>query len=517
MRTLFQHLVLLVLLGGTGSVAAQGAADMRVEVLLSDTQPFVQQTVILTVRVYHSLEVRKIEVDPVSPKGFTLGKLDDVPPVTRMIGHRQMITDFYYALMPLAAGTLRIPALKVRAEADNISMNANQDSIAAPQSISATSEPVIFEVRTVSAGSETLPLLYAHEIMVQTDSRQHVQVGQPIRLTIIQNAMGADGERLPAAATLIKNTDDFRIYPGQSRTTSRLGRNGKMMMHGQRIETVTLVPLRVGSLKVPPLRISWWSINRNSQAESEWPGMQIRVPPAPGTSNSASNAGPPTQDELSPRMLSLLPGILLAFIAGWWLRGRCTRQANGDPTPVLRLGRLAGRTRNWLVSGWHDRMIARAIEKTGQQREPKARVLSRINQFRTVRASTAQLAAHLPKPRLLWLKTGRLKKRIEAAHDERELRHYLQGYASEVLGIPAQSTFTELGKAMENAYSRCDVTRIRQLLSELGDSLYSGGKATLEIKAWKLAFIDELEHLGRHNSSREKDADHTGLPVLNPG
>jgi hypothetical protein len=516
MRALFQRLVLLVLLSGTGVVAAQGAADMRAEALLSDTQPFVQQSVILTVRVYHSPGVREIEVEPVSPRGFTLGKLDDAPLATRMIGHRQMVTDFYYALMPLVAGSVRIPAFMVRAEANNTSMNADQGSMAAPQSISTTSEPVIFEARSVSAGSETLPLLHAHELKVQFDSRQPVRVGQPFRLTIIQNALGADGERLPEAATLLENTDDFKIYPGQSRTTSRLGRNGKMMMQGQRIETVTLVPQRAGSLKVPPLRISWWSINRNSEAESEWPGLPIRVPPALDTVNNASTAGPPARDGLLPRVLPLLLGIVLAFTAGWWLRGRCGRQASSDPTPA-RLGRLAGRTRDWLVSLWHDRMSARAIKKADQQREPQAGLLGRINQFETVRARTAQLAAHLPKQRLLWLETGRLKKRIEAAHDERELRRYLQDYASEVLGLPAQSTFTELGRVMETAFPRFDVTRIKQLLGDLGASLYGGGKAMLEIEAWKQAFIDELERLGRRNPSREKDADHLGLPVLNPG
>ena len=516
MRTLFQRFVLLVLLSGTGVVAAQGVADMRAEALLSDTQPFVQQLVILTLRVYHSPGVRKIEVEQVSPRNFTLRKLDDAPPATRMIGHRQMVTDFYYTLMPMAAGSVRIPALKVRAEVNNTSMNANQDNIAAPESISTTSEPVIFEARSVSAGSETLPLLYAHELKVQFDSRQPVRKGQPFRLTIIQNALGADGERLSEAAALLENTDDFKIYPGQSRTTSRLGRNGKMMMQGQRIETVTLVPLRDGSLEVPPLRISWWSINRNSEAESEWPGQLIMVPPAPGTANNASTAGLQARDGLLPQVLPLLLGIVLAFTTGWWLRGRCARQASGDPTPG-RLGRQAGRTRDWLVSLWYDRMSARAIKKARQQREPQAGLLGRINQFETVRACTAQLAAHLPKPRLIWLETGRLKKHIDAAHDEHELMHYLQDYASEVLGLPSQSTFTELGRAMETAFPRVDVTHIRQLLGNLSASLYGGGKVTLEIEVWKQAFIDELERLGRRCPYREKDADHPGLPVLNPG
>jgi len=517
MRTLLQGLVLLVLLSGIGVVAAQGAADMRTEALLSDTQPFVQQTVILTVRVYHGQGVRDIEVDPVSSRGFILEKLDEAPPATRMIGNRQMVTDFYYALMPLAAGSVRIPALKVRAVANNSSMNANEGGMAAPQIISATSEPVNFEVRRVSAGSETLPVLHAHELKVHFDSRQTVRIGQPIRLTIIQNALGADGERLPEAAALLENTDDFRIYPGQSRTTSRLGRNGKMMMQGQRIETVTLIPLQAGSLKVPPLRISWWSINRNSEAESEWPGLPIRVPPAAGTANNLSTAVPPAREELSLWVLPLLLGIaVLAFTAGWWLRGRCARQAGGDPTPG-RLVRLAGNTRAWLISLWHRWMNARAIKKAGQQREPEAGPLGRFTQFETARDRTAQLAAHLPKPRLRWMETGRLKKRIEAAHDERELRHCLQEYASEVLGLPAQSTFTELGRAMETAFPRFDVTRIRQLLGDLGTSLYGSGKVTLEIEAWKQAFIYELDRLGRRKPSREKDADQPGLPELNPG
>ncbi len=107
MRTLFQRLVLLMLLTGPGVVAAQDVTAMRAEVLLSDAQPYVQQTVVLTVRVYHGQGVRKIEVDPVSPRGFILEKLDDGPPATRMIGHRQRVTDFYYVLMPLAAGSPR--------------------------------------------------------------------------------------------------------------------------------------------------------------------------------------------------------------------------------------------------------------------------------------------------------------------------------------------------------------------------------------------------------------------------
>jgi hypothetical protein len=217
----------------------------------------VQQTVILRLRVSHSTAVTGLDVEPVQARDFILEELTGPPRTTRQSGPQQMTSDFVYALTPLTSGTLDLPPLRVHVAQDGA---ATEGAQAVPQVVSPGSEPPGLEVQALPGDSDAQLPLYALEVALRFDPRQRLQVGQPFEVSIVQQAAGAAGERLSDATALLKHPD-FRIYPGQSHTSSRLVRNGQLLQ-GQRIDTLTLVPLRDGQLQLPAITLPWWDVTR---------------------------------------------------------------------------------------------------------------------------------------------------------------------------------------------------------------------------------------------------------------
>jgi hypothetical protein len=423
-----------------------------------------------------------------------------------------MTTDFVYALTPLSSGTLTVPPLRVRAVLDS---PAGNDGQTVKRGVSVGSEPVSLEVLPVSGDADAPLPLYALDVSLRVNPRQHLQVGQPFEVSIVQQAAGASGERLSDAASLLEPHPDFRIYPGQSRTSVRLSRNGQLLQ-GQRIDTLTLVPLREGQLQLPSLTLPWWDVTRGHEAQASWQGMRLQVWPEPG-SVTAQTAVTPASTGSGVALWPVIIGMVFAFAGGWWLRGRYRpREATGVAWQQSLAGMLR-RLRQQALAVWHQRPV--------RLRKRSARLLRHGERAATDRTGTlfhrpaetvGRVVSQLPKPLAPWLETARLRKHFEAATSITELRQCLLVWGGEVLGLPAHTTLVELGRTLARAYPKVDGRRISRLLAELDAALYGAARSP-NLAAWKQAFMEELGHVGMRKPFHVSPQRHHGLPVLNPG
>jgi hypothetical protein len=517
LRQVLRRLLILLLLAGPLPAFAVEAEGLQLEVQLSEPRPYVQQTVLLKLRISHSPAVTTLDVDPVNAGDFTLELLAGPPRTTRPSGPQQMTTDFVYALTPLVSGPISVPPLQVRAVEEG---GSGTDEPQAPAVIHLNSEPLGLEVQRIPDDAGARLPLYALDVTLRYDPRQRLQVGQPFEVSIVQKAVGASGERLSDAAALLAHPD-FRVYPGQSRTSSRLLRNGQLLQ-GQRTDTLMLVPLRDGQLQLPSIALPWWDASRGRADQASLPGRPVQVRPEPGSAAAAavvpqaralSAAGTVTAASL----WQVIVGLLLAFAAGWWLRGRCQRRkaASDERQPRWRdlLQRLQQRALA-IRQGWRPARERRKPEPV--EGDPKSTGKAGVALQRQAEA-VGRLAARMSRPLAPWLETARLRKELEAAADAPALRQCLLAWGSEVLGLPAQTTLMELGRTLARAYPQVAGTRINALLAELDASLY-GARLAPELTAWKKALSDELDGLGARRPFRAVAFHHHhGLPALNPG
>lgn len=515
------HSYLFLLLVWSVSVPATAGDEinpLRTETLISNSSPYINEMVILTVRVHHDNGVRKIHVEPIHSENFSLERLAEPPETTRMIGRGKIITDFIYALTPVSPGWTAIPAISVEVESAPPGRNGNQGVRTTPEILRVHTEPDHLEIRPASIdGGSWLPL-HDLRVTVQYDPRQPIRVGQPFELSIVQTALGSSGDRLPELSALLQDPD-FRIYPGQTRTSRRPGPKGQVLL-GQRIETLTLVPLRAGSLTVGPITIPWWDVGRDRPAQAEWQGLALEVGTPPGSASPASAPVQDTSTVILPVILSSLLTGMLCFSAGWWLRGQ-----QGDQDASATTG---GRYRSGLRARLH-RIRTRLFPERGTEklrriagslhhRQIRERLGKRYRKSRPlagIERWVSWLATHLPVPRMAWLETLRLNKRLQTARNAHEFERDLQTYARQLLHLPPQTTMTDLAHALEVAYPQADTARIHTLLRQLDASLY-GGDDSLEPGVWKHDFNHELRRFGYRNPPRPRKNRNPGLPALNP-
>lgn len=512
MRRLFRLLAVLFMAGSI-QVFAGETAEPQLSVQLSESRPYLQQTVILRLRVSHSPAVTELDVEPLQAGDFILEPLAGPPRTTHRSGPQQMTTDFVYALTPLSSGTLTLPPLQVRAGQDGTAGNGGQ---AVKRVVSVGSEPVSLEVLPVPGDADAPLPLYALDVSLRVNPRQRLQVGQPFEVSIVQQASGASGERLSNAVALLEPHPDFRIYPGQSRTSVRLSRNGQLLQ-GQRIDTLTLVPLRDGQLQLPSLELPWWDVTRGREAQASWQGMPLQVWPEPG-SVTAQAAVTPDNTGSAVVLWQVIIGMVLAFAGGWWLRGHYRPGETGKAGMAV-LVRWAGtlrRLQQLALAAWHQRPV-RARRRSARLRHGKRAATDRTGTLFHRQAETVgRVVSQLPKPLAPWLETARLRKHFETATSIAELRQCLLAWGSEVLGLPAHTTLMQLGRTLAMAYPKVDGMRISRLLAELDAALYGAARSP-NLAAWKQAFMEELGHVGMRKPFRVSPQRHQGLPVLNPG
>jgi len=504
----------LLMMAAIQAVAAN-PPDLRAGLQLDETRPFAQQTVMLRLRISHSPAVTELKVDPVQPTDFTLKLMASPPRTTRMSGPQQMTSDFVYALTPLSGGALRLPPMTVRARLDGATPDNAQ---ASPRELSASSEPLSLEVQALPDDARALLPLYALDVTLQYDKRQRLQVGVPVEVSIVQNAAGSAGERLSNATELLKS-GDFRVYPGKSETSNRLMRNGQLLL-GQRIDTLTLVPLHDGRLQLPAISLSWWDIGRGHTAQASWPGESLQIRPEPGAAPAPAAVAPQPDLTVTARGGMTPPwqaviGMIFAFAVGWWLRGRCLSGETAGTVKSPGGSGLLEQLRKWMLkAGRYGTAYCMAAPDRLRRGQRTASTLGRAALHRRAQA-IGRIAARLPDPWAVAHETDHLRKAVEAAPDADDLRQCLLGWGNRILGLPIHATLAELGSTLVRAYPQVDGERIYHLLAELDASLY-GGARVLALEAWKQSFRIELDRIGGRKPFHAAPVRYTGLPGLNP-
>lgn len=368
---------------------AQQTADIFIDVGFEPRSPYVQQQVVLKVKLYRAINVSSATLsEPTGGGDLIVEKLgEDRSYPANQGGKRYMVVERNYALLPQASGEVAIDPLQFEGQIAS-ARQFGFDPFGGGQRVRVQSDPVTISVRPVPPnfrGDHWLPAKNLSLTAEWSEPQPEFRVGEPVTRIIRLTAEGLAASQLPEINLTLP--DGVRSYRDQPQLQASVKGNGII---AQREEKIALIPQQPGILKLPSIEIPWWNTASDQLETATLPAVEIAVLPAL-TGTTGNNPLPLRNTPLlaTPKLAELdqgigptappalagqrwLPWVIAGvFGFGWMITAylwRRDRHSGGkgdlanqkNPLPDLRL-----------ACNSHDRQhAAKALLRWGKQRYP---------------------------------------------------------------------------------------------------------------------------------------------------
>ena len=321
------------------TAAQQAGGDIFLEASAQPLDPYVQQQVRYTVKLYFAFDLTDGNLAEPKADGLTAQRLGQDKSYVATVGTRRYhVLERHYALTPERSGAVEIPALAFRGTVLDAADPAA--FFGRGRSVSARSDAVHLEVRAKPATWTDGAWLPAASLLLKDEGEPpaEVHVGEPITRTIRLQAQGLGYEQLPELE--LAAPPGAEIYPDKADTRTR---DDGEWLYGERVRKFAFVPNRAGTITVPGLSVRWWDTVHDRAETATLPPRTITVLPAaagasagmPATAtpsaptNAAPAAAPAFDGDLHAglwKMLAMIAFVLwLATLLAWWSTRRFVR------------------------------------------------------------------------------------------------------------------------------------------------------------------------------------------------
>jgi hypothetical protein len=431
----------------------------RVETSISDSTPYEQQSLVYTLRIISSGNLKTVSPELPQVGSVVLRPLGE--PVTRngnTAGEQEMITEYRYLLMPFSSGVIQIPPARVTGT------YAASGGAEGPFFDVEARQAVMLKVRPAVESVQPWLPLYNLQIDAKIRGTDRPAAGSPVTVEVETKAVGATGSQIPSIASQF-SSDEFRIYPGKNFAEGKISPDGRTLL-GRRVETFTLVPQHGGWLKVPAVDINWWNVryNRPEVASLLMHQLNVAGPANPNrrASDSAEAGGSPVGSilywvPLVAAIAMLLYGWIGAFLGSGKLPGLSSLPKVVKPA----LGHLYA---------------------------PVASVAGRVSPRRHFHRFRTWTGRRLPVSWKLWF----CLRAVAREDDPGEWAQALQILAAKHLGVRPQSNLKHLGESIAACHPRANAVQVRRLMAQLDEAVY-GDKPIDSFENWKRDFRRQIK------------------------
>lgn len=436
----------------------------RVELAITDDQPYVQENVLLRLRLISDQNLERADPELPNTNDFLLQKIDGPNTSSRTgdKGKREIVTDFTLTLTPLRAGDLELPPIKV------VGTQAGTGQRGYPGTSSryeVSSERSRIQVRPVMTSVSPWLPLHDLSLTVNLDAAKDVEEGQPVTIALELKAVGATGSQLPSLEGTL-DSPDFRVYREQTLTEGGLSADKRSLV-GKRTEYYTLVPHSGGRLRMPQIQVAWWNVDKGTR---EVAGLPIRTLQVDGESGPFGLSRFADEGRSQGWGFFWLPVagmalLLLGYWGGVWYQ---RRSAVGKGPLGAQVGASIGTTARLAVS--------KLMAGTAAGAAHLARRLNPAPALRDVRNGLTQA---LPAPTRLWLCLG-------AADREAEPAAWCQQFQEQTcrrLAFDPQEPLAGLADKLTRVRPGADRDQIERLMRQLDGALY--GHQDMDFPRWK--------------------------------
>jgi hypothetical protein len=279
----------------SSAVPAHAGDAVFIEAETDAQEPYVQQAVGYTVRLYYAAPLISGQLDQDPPDGASLQRVGDDAQFTRdMAGHRYTVVERHYLLLPERSGTLAIPGARFQGRGaggffDDLFGDGQRE-------LRANGAPRFIHVRAIPANAPQpwLPLRALGLRYLATP--QAARAGEALTVTIEASADGANTAQMPE---LQLQAGDARggaaqIFPDPMQADETF-RDGRPQVRIAR--KFSIVPARAGSLRISGPRLQWWDVRAGIARTASLPDITVQVAPGmngfSGAPAAAANADMP--------------------------------------------------------------------------------------------------------------------------------------------------------------------------------------------------------------------------------
>lgn len=351
--------------------------DVFFESEVDKERPFVQEQVVLTLRLASAVKLANYNFEPLSIPGAVQVKLAEHQYQKRMQGRDYSVIELKFAIFPQNSGELEIPAMHFtalqRSYSDPFGFNPLQGGTSKMVRVASTSRTLDVQPKpTTYSGDTWLPAENMQLDLRWSQAPSDFRVGEAITRTITITSTGLASSLLPPLDQA--TPPNMKTYAENPQMNDSVGPQG---IKGTRIETLAMVPTQAGELTLPPVRLTWFDTQEQKEKVAEIPGQTVSVRPAAATAASPVPSLEPTQSTAPQTVIREVPaasliywqistaaGFALAFLFfGLWMSGprRGPSKSIDKPSPAADAGQ--GKELNYfksLLRSCHEHHAAQA-------------------------------------------------------------------------------------------------------------------------------------------------------------
>ena len=283
---------LMLVVSAAAATARGGPGDPVFLSMTADIRnPYVGQQVTLTVRLFYAVSLNSGSIDTPQAQGLDVRKLGNNARYQSDRGGRHYeVVEEHYALIPQQVGNIVLPPVTFEGTQElGSGFGGFGGMFNAGQPVQAQSASLKFQVRARPKGEAAATWLPARQVALSltglpADGR--VQIGEPLTLTLTEQATGLPFESLPAPT--LPKLSGADVYPDQPQGKTSDDGN---WLHGVRTRAFAVIPQQAGPLKIPEITLHWWNVNTDKADDASIPARTLTVTTSGGTAQptSASN------------------------------------------------------------------------------------------------------------------------------------------------------------------------------------------------------------------------------------
>lgn len=236
-----------------------GENDVSVEIETNADTLYVQQQLIVTLRLYTTVGLSGVDLQPLQVKDALVVQLDEKQYQTKINNRPGAVVETRYAIFPQQSGELIIPSVLYQ-----VSVNTGSRDIwdrfygnSHNNVLRLRTEEQKINVLPAHASANGAPWMPAQKVELQehwSASTDSLKVGEPITRTITIKAEGLTAGQITPLE--VSNIDGITFYKDQAQSDDQKSADGVI---GSRIETIAIVPTKEGVFTLPETKVRWWN------------------------------------------------------------------------------------------------------------------------------------------------------------------------------------------------------------------------------------------------------------------
>lgn len=273
-------------------------------------EPYLQQSIGYTLRLYYATPLVSGQLDQPQPEGASMQRVGSDLQYTREVaGRRYTVVERRFLVVPERSGVLTIPG--ARFEGTGVGGFFDDMFGGGRRALRADGAPRILQVRPVPDGAPQ-PWLPLHALELRyLATPQAARAGDAVTVDIELVADGAAASQLPELRLPAVAGAQVLPEPAQVDESFEHGR-----LRTRMTRRFALVPAAAGPLQVPGPRVEWWDVRAGVARIASLPPLALEV--APGDAVAADGApAVSVAGDAMPRGAGSWPWIALAFALLW--------------------------------------------------------------------------------------------------------------------------------------------------------------------------------------------------------